>query len=499
MMRRMVSSMGIVLLYAGLLAASPADYFKQSPVLHATGMEFHNPAALTTPVRNGAWYRYGLDNITGSIHHPFSAASATYHTFTAAGHKTLNNNTLFAGTFSYRENREYDRFFRHNSTLNGLIPVYLADSTAGDWHLSGIQWTLDVQKPFSEKVSGGVSLYYMVDEQVKQNFPKPGVKRNGYEVTSGFLYHSGQNKISLSASLFEFKEEIETVKYSLEQNLTPVFMLFRGFDDPVYYRGQTSYDRLQTRQGFSVSAGLSSTLLPGSLLKGEITAEWSRGDAEDEGTDAIPQGSWTTRRLIWETTAKLAHNRFFSPVLLLNGNMVTSEATHPDFPLTLYQGTMAEFSAFAGLAAGDQNCLTAGVAFEGFQSWREDTFHGRGLQGEKFMAGPELRVEMEQKANMTSQFYGAALREISSISRLRQSHYQTTDVAPTLVEDELWAMTAGNTRLKSGAIICLNGLSRFTACLDFSYNWLADIHENRSVNARREQLMIKLTLTPKHE
>ncbi|RKY51260.1 MAG: hypothetical protein DRP86_01920, partial [Candidatus Neomarinimicrobiota bacterium] len=273
----------------GLPGASPVEYFKGSPVIHATYMEFANPASLVAPAPNGSWYRYGFNNISGSIHHPFESGAATYHTLTAAGYKTLTNKTLFSGTFSYRENREYDRLFRHNSTLNGQIPVYLADSTAGDWHMSGIQWTLDVQQPLSESLSGGLGLTYLVDEHIKQNFPKPGVKRNGYELTSGILYRSGRQAMSLSAALFEFKEEIETVKYSLEQNLTPVFMLFRGFNHPVYYRGQTSYERLQTRQGFSVSAGIETTLPARTTLKGEVTAEWSRGEAEDEGTDAIPQ------------------------------------------------------------------------------------------------------------------------------------------------------------------------------------------------------------------
>lgn len=483
-------------LSTGLSSTSPVEYFKGSPVVHATSREFNNPASLVTSDPNGSWYRYGLTNISGSIHHPFEPDAATFHTITAAGYKALKDGTLFSGTFSYRENREYDRLFRHNSTLNAGIPIYLADSTTGDWHMSGIQWTLDIQKPLSESLSGGLGLTYLVDEQIKQNFPKPGVKRNGYELISGLYYHSEKQALSLAASLFEFKEEIETVKYSLEQNLTPVFMLYRGFSQPVFYRGQTSYERLQTRQGFSLSAGMKTTLPAESSLKGEVSAEWSQGEAEDEGTDAIPQGSWTTRRINWDFAVQMHQSSFVSPVLSAEGHTVMSEATHPDFPLTLYEGNLTEVTAFAGINLGYTSFLTAGVNLEGFETWREDSFHGRGLYGKQLMMGPKLQVQKDPASGLVSCFYVAALKEVSGESRLEQKFYS---IPPAFLEDEAWAMTAGNTLVKAGSSVETNILPRFSVRLDASYAWLADWDDHHTIHARRDQFLVKMTLIPKYE
>jgi len=480
----------------GLSGASPVEYFKGSPVVHATIRKFTNPASLVPTDPNGSWYRYGLTNISGSIHHPFEPDAATFHTITAAGYKTLKDKTLFSGTFSYRENREYDRLFRHNSTLNGGIPIYLADSSAGDWHMSGIQWTLEIQKPLSESLSGGLGLTYLVDEQIKQNFPKPGVKRNGYELASGLLYHSGKQSLSLAAAFFEFKEEIETVKYSLEQNLSPVFMLYRGFNQPVYYRGQTSYERLQTRRGISVSTGMETTFPPGSSLKGEVSAEWSRGETEDEGTDAIPQGSWTTRRINGYFAFQILPKSFISPVLSAEGQTVLSEATHPDFPITLYEGILTEMTAFAGITLGKVSFLTAGVCLEGFETWREDAFHGRGLYGKQLMMGPKLQVQKEPASEFSSGFYVAALKEISGESRLEQRFYT---IPPAFLEDERWAMTAANTLVKAGSSIETNILPRLRVRLNASYAWRADWEDHNTIHARRDQFLLKITLIPKHE
>ncbi|MDD3806690.1 MAG: hypothetical protein PHE86_01465 [Candidatus Marinimicrobia bacterium] len=488
---------GMMILFPVILLASPIEYFTNSPVIHGIELAFNNPASIVVNVPEGSWYRYGLENISGSIHHPLDFRSATYHTITAAGHKTLKNKTLFSGTFSYRENREYNRPFRHNSTLNGLIPIYLGDSTLGHWNLSGIQGSLDIQKPLSENVMGGLNITYFVDEQIKQSFPKPGVKRNGFEIMPGIVYNNKNYTMSLAGSFFEFKEEIETVKYSLDQNLQPVFMLYRGFGNPIYYRGQTSYERLQTRWGFDISAGFETNPLAHSTFKGEIITEWSQGDAEDEGIDAIPQGEWTTQRVLWEVNAMMAKNKVISPTLFAEGNISISEATHPDFPITLYQGTISDFSVFAGFAMGEKKPVIAGIALDGFIMWREDSFIGRGLYAEQYFAGPKLHVNMNQTRPVTSNFYLLTLREISSESELKLIHEMPDDLSNMLLNDELWAMTAGNTLIETGTDICLHKFSGFDLQLDVTYTWLADMEDFQTVHAHRDRFLFKITIFPK--
>ncbi len=489
----------LILLMAGFLFGQSApEFFKKTPVRHALKIFYNNSAALQTEKNTGSWYRYGFENASGSLHHPMAPASTQYHSVTAAGYKKLGNQTLFSGTFTYRQHLEFDRLFRQNSTLNGMIPVYMADSSAGDWHLNGIQWTVDVKKPLTERLSGGLSIFYMVDEQYKQNFPKPGVKRSGYHVNGGLFYDSPAFDLSGSLGIFEFKEEMKTVKYSLEQHLSPVFMLFRGFGDPIYYRGQTSYERLQTRQGFSISAGISFNLLPGSPLKTESTAEWSRGEAVDGGTNNIPQGDWVTQRLISRFSWVIGEKHTLSPVLEFENHYAVNEADHPDFPLTLYQSQEDFLQGFGGvsLKLSTENTLQAGVAMERIDAWREDVFNGIGLEGKKIMLGPALSFTFSPPVPFEAEMYLKCLTEVSKTSRIKTSSTRGEMPVNRLTEDELWALTTGNFILETGTEIRSLEARWANLSLDVNYRWTADINDNRSVNTCRSLVYLSLTFIP---
>jgi hypothetical protein len=494
------SILPVLLLYGFLYAQAPSAFFKEIPVYHALNTTYNNPATLKVEETSGAWYRYGFENGSGSLHHPLTAESFQYHSITAAGYKEMRNGTLFSGTFTYRQNFEFDRLFRQNTTLNGMIPVYMADSSAGDWHLNGIQWTVDVKKTLTDKVSAGLSVFYMVDEQYKQNFPKPGVKRNGFDITAGLFYSLSSLELSSSLSIFEFKEEMKTVKYSLEQNLNPVFMIFRGYDDPIYYRGQTSYERLQTRRGFSLSAGTSFNPLADSPFSLQTRAEWSRGEAADGGINDIPQGDWATHRLNGRFSWIIGENRRLFPKINFDGSYIANDATHPDFPVTLFQSKEERYNVFGGLSVrlSSEKILTAGLFIEGCQIWREDSFHGIGLEGKKVMGGPAFFLTMNLPVPFITDIYVKSLTEISTTSRIMTSPYRSHHPVNALTQDELWSMTTGDFVLESGALIRALKTKWVNMSLDVNYRWLADMNDDRSVNANRGFLYLTFTVFPHH-
>jgi|GEM_PF-6637838 len=488
----------LLLLSFSLYAQSAPEFFKDSPVRHGLTGSFNNPAAMHSGRSSGALYSYGFEGSQGDLHHPFSPKSFHYHTLTVSGYKKMKTQTLFSGSFSYRQNFEFDRLFRHNSSLNGMIPVYMADSSAGDWHLNGIQWTVDMMKPLTEKLSGGISVFYMVDEQFKQNFPKPGVKRSGYLVNSGLYYASPALKLSGTLGIFELKEEMSTVKYSLEQHLNPVFMLFRGYEDPIYYRGMTSYERLQTREGLSLSAGASFNLLHGSPFHTETMAEWSRGEAVDGGINNIPQGNWITRRINSRFSWIIGESNTLYPLLEMENRYIENEAEHPDFPVILFKSNENVLQGFAGLSLrfSENNSVMAGLSMEHLQVWREDAFHGIGLEDKNTMLGPSLSLSLIPSASLETDLYFKLLTEVSGKSNIKTSPYREDKPVNTVTADEFWAMTAENFFLESGAEFRLAKVWGTGLAMTVKYRWLAERIDDWKINASRDLLSLTLTIIP---
>lgn len=481
-----------------LFAQHAPEFFMETPIRHGISGAFNNPATIRSKQNSGAFYSFDLNNSQGKLHHPFSPASFQHYTFTAAGYKKIRNQTLFSGSFSYRQNFEVDRLFRHNSTLNGAIPVYMADSSAGDWHLNGIQWTVDIMKPLTEKFSGGLSVFYMVDEQYKQTFPKPDVKRSGYFLKSGLCYASPALELSGTLGIFELKEEINTVKYSLEQHLNPVFMLFRGYEDPIIYRGMTSYERLQIRQGLSLTAGVLFNILPASPLKTETMAEWSRGEAVDGGTNNIPQGNWTTRRFNSRLSWIIGDVNMLSPLLELDNHYIENEAEHPDFSVTLFQSNENILKGFAGvsLCVLDNHSFTAGLSLESFQVWREDTYHGIGLDVNSIMMGPSFSLSFIPPFLVETDIYFKFLTKTKKHSQIKTSPLREDTHVNQLTKDELWAMAAGNYYLESGAEIRLTKIRQTALTMTLNYRRLAEGNNEGDININRDVLSLTLTVMP---
>ena len=489
----------VILLISTILSAQTApDFFKDTPVRHGLSGCFTNPAAMQSDQSSGALYSYNLENSQGELRHPFSPASFQYHTFTAAGFKKMKNQTLFSGSFSYRQNFDGNRLYMQNSSLNGMIPVYMADSCSGDWHLNGIQWTVDIMRPLTHKVSGGISVFYMVDEQYKQIFPKPGVKRSGYLVNSGLFYATPALRLSGTLGLFEFKEEMSTVKYSLEQHLNPVFMLFRGYEDPIVYRGMTSYERLQTRQGLSLTVGASFNLFPDSPFYMETMGEWSRGEAIDGGTNNIPQGNWLTRRVHSRFSWVMGETNLLSPLFQLDNHYVENEAEHPDFTVTLFRSNENVLNGFTGLSLqlSEKNSIAAGLAAELVQAWREDAFHGIGLKDNSMMLGPSLSFSLIPPVPFEADIYFKFLTETHGSSQIKISPYRDDISISQITRDEFWAMTAGNTYIESGAEIRLTKIRQTCLTMTVSYRWLAEKNNNGKINADRDLLSLSLTIIP---
>ncbi|MCG2716468.1 MAG: hypothetical protein L6422_09380 [Candidatus Marinimicrobia bacterium] len=334
----------MVLLMSNLPGSNPY----QDPVSFYTGIQLNdlsqqihiNPGWLVY-TDNESYVRYSsqANSAFGGFKRYLDPGRVSDSYWSASGGKILAGNTLFSGTFAYRYQNIKEKAWTHNRQPYKGMPFVMADSSIGGFDLNGLLWQVSVSKAlWKNRLYQGISIFYNVDEEYKDIFPRPSVKHRDLSISlgSGFIPY-GDSRLGITVQYFSFQELMITSKYSLDQAKTPLFFKLRGLDTPLIFRGQTSEERLMTIEGFLVSLdGLLRTVFPDQLTF-QTTYENAIADNVDGGAYPIEQGGWRSERYFY--SAGLFFN-LAAPVDLIffsSGMLHKHNADHPDFDVEIYE------------------------------------------------------------------------------------------------------------------------------------------------------------------
>ncbi|MBN2600833.1 MAG: hypothetical protein JXR87_02450, partial [Candidatus Marinimicrobia bacterium] len=359
------------------------------PLYFQSGIQLHSVVRQSTT--NPCWHvrddsvalvRYSLQ--TGSVDGDFcrilDPGQINDNYWTASGSQRLGKKSLFYGSFSYRLQNAADKMWSHNRQPYSGLPFVFADSTTGDWELNGLMWNVDISREFvRDWVYGGISVFYNVDEEYQDIFPRPkGNHRDMYINTGIGAVSTKGSRFGLMLKYYNFQESLATSKYSLDQEKTPIFYKLRGLDTPLIFRGQTSEERLYTVDGLAISIdGTVKKFMGGKI---DFAANFGSSVAEnvDGGAYPIEQGTWDDEYASYALNISLLLCNNMGIVFYSNGLQRFQSATHPDLHLEIYHETERQLNGGILLSFG----LKSGWAFSPSADItskmlkREDTFNG---------------------------------------------------------------------------------------------------------------------------
>jgi len=359
------------------LAQTPSSEYLYLDILSDLTAQLpnRNPAYLTTeniPYTYAFQYRY--NNSGGEYRLPFSPEAKNYNNLEVSAYQKMNNGILFAGRFAYRNEQRTNKLWLHNAETNIDIPFYFGDSTSGDFNLNGIDWNIIFSYPLSNVTRLAVDIFYNVDEQFKSVFPKPNIKRNDLHIRPAISFKGERSSLGLMGSYFQFKEDIETKKYSLEQGRSPIFMRIRGLDRSLLTYAETSEERLQNIQGYGFSANFD---LGGRLL-GETNYEHSQAQIVDGGSYPVEQGNWDMTRFYYRVDLKSKVTSFLNTDLFFKQYWSNANGFHPTLNAQIYNSSHRHFEGGLSLPYHPSNneSWTGSVSYSFQDIKREDNFLG---------------------------------------------------------------------------------------------------------------------------
>ncbi|MCD6337726.1 MAG: hypothetical protein J7M01_05800 [Candidatus Marinimicrobia bacterium] len=333
----------LLLLLTGLVFAQiPTSEYLYLDILSDLSAQLpnRNPAYLSTnniPYSYAFQYRY--NNSSGDYRLPFSPETKNYSNLEVSAYHEMDNGLLFAGRFAYRNELRTNKLWLHNAETNIDIPFYFADSTTGDFGLNGIDWNIIFSYPLNEHTQFAVDLFYNVDEQFKSVFPKPNSKRNDLHIRPAISFQGKRSSLGLMGSYFQFKEDIETKKYSLEQGRSPIFIRIRGLDRPLLTYAETSEKRLQYIRGYGFSANFDL----GDILLGETNYEHSQAQITDGGSYPVKQGNWDMSRFYYRVDLKSTVTSFLNADLFFKQSWSQARGYHPNLNSRIFASSNRHF------------------------------------------------------------------------------------------------------------------------------------------------------------
>ncbi|MBU1633326.1 hypothetical protein KJ762_02315 [bacterium] len=300
--------------------------------------------------------------------------------WTASGSQRLGERSLFYGSFSYRFQNAADKMWSHNrQPYSGLLFVF-ADSSTGDWELNGLMWNVDISWEFiRDRVYGGISAFYNVDEEYQDIFPRPKGNHRDMFINTGIgAVSSTDSRLGFMLKYYNIQESLKTSKYSLDQEKTPIFYKLRGLDTPLIFRGQTSEERLFSIDGLALS--IDGTVRNFIVSKIDFAANYgsSVADNVDGGAYPIEQGSWEDEYASYAVELTISPTRKTDIILYSGGLQRFQTAMHPDLQLEIYNETERRLNGgvIVNLGSGSGWLLSPSVGMTSQMLKREDTFNG---------------------------------------------------------------------------------------------------------------------------
>jgi len=368
--------------------AEPAEKLFD-PLYFHSGIQLHSVARQSTT--NPCWnfrddsvsmVRYSMQSGTsnGDFRQILDPGRINDNYWTASGSKRLGEGSLFYGSFSYRLQNAADKMWSHNRQPYSGLPFVFADSSTGDWKLNGLMWNVDISREFvRDRVYGGISVFYNVDEEYQDIFPRPkGNHRDMYINTGIGVLSARGSRLGFMVKYYNFQESLATSKYSLDQEKTPIFYKLRGLDTPLIFRGQTSEERLYSIDGLAVSVDGTVRKFMGSQIDYAASYGTSAADNVDGGAYPIKQGTWDEEYASYAVDISLLLCNNMGIVFYSNGLQRFQSATHPNLQLEIYHETERQLSGGIGLNLGAKSgwAISPSAEMTSRMLKREDTFNG---------------------------------------------------------------------------------------------------------------------------
>ena len=319
-------------------------------------------------------YSFQYDGFNGNFKLPFESEKKDHLSLTASGGKYFKKGQFISGDFSYHNQLIFNKKWVHNSVPYTGMPFFIADSSVGNFKLNGISWNLNiVNEVIKNKLNYGVSFFYNVDEQMKTVFPKPIIKRSDFTVQL-FSGIKTNNIIStIYGKYFNFKENIKTSRYSLEQGMTPIFIKIRNMDNPFVYYGETSEERLVSLQGYTCGINFKSP----KRLRILAEYEYATAQNEDGGANMEEQGSWFSNRFLYDAELKLKVKNI--EISGFSNAMLNEQiAKYPDWNVETYEYKRKDFTNGIGINYhfGERMFIKHGMYYSLYRFKRIDKFTG---------------------------------------------------------------------------------------------------------------------------
>lgn len=219
-MKKLILLLSIVTIVSAQIPTSESLFLDINSTITAD-LPMQNPAYLnseTSPYNYA--FSYSYLNAGGDYKLPFAPRAKNYHSIEVSAYQEMGGGLYFGGRFAYRNEERLDKLWLHNAETNIDVPFFFGDSSSGNFNLNGIDWNVLFSYPISKNIRIAMDIFYNVDEQFKSVFPKPNSKRNDLHLRPAIALNRDNFRLGFSGSYFNFKEEIETKKYSLEQNRT---------------------------------------------------------------------------------------------------------------------------------------------------------------------------------------------------------------------------------------------------------------------------------------
>lgn len=359
------------------------------PLSFHSGIQLHSVVRQSTT--NPCWnirddsiavVRYSLQtgSTNGDFHRVLDPGQINDNYWTAAGSQRLGEKSLFYGSFSYRLQNAADKTWSHNRQPYSGLPFVFADSSTGDWELNGLMWNVDISREFvHDRVYGGLSVFYNVDEEYQDIFPRPkGNHRDMYINTGIGAVSAKGSRLGFMVKYYNFQESLATSKYSLDQEKTPIFYKLRGLDTPLIFRGQTSEERLYSIDGLALS--IDGTVRNFIVSKIDFAANFGNSVADnvDGGAYPIEQGTWEDEYASYVVKLTMSPARKTDVILYSGGLQRFQTATHPDLQLEIYNETERRLNGgvILKLGSGSGWLLSPSAEMISQMLKREDTFNG---------------------------------------------------------------------------------------------------------------------------
>jgi hypothetical protein len=203
-----------------------------------------NPASLfEDETSKQLWIGHVSDYYDGAFHHPFEPKSLYNQRYFVQTSYPIDENDLFKGFFTYTRQNDRDVMWADQSRNLDWNPYIFADSSTGDFELSGLSWAGEWAHRLSSNWLAGATFYYNVDQRLKQVFPKPLNSHRDIVTKIGTQYRAGNMSFAAHYQYLDEQEQVEITKYNLNQDLTPLIYKFRYSDLPLILRGKTSDER----------------------------------------------------------------------------------------------------------------------------------------------------------------------------------------------------------------------------------------------------------------